>query len=240
MNEGLQKIDVNAFSCCHSLRSITIPSTVTSIGWHAFQNCSELREVVFNDGLEKLGHGVFSGCCSLESITNPSSVTHVGQETFRACTKLREVVWCEGLPMIEPSTFDDCPLERFTFPSLSSRLEDIIQAGQVDVQNKIQQCLRGGIQWSRGRGEIYIPAGRYTCGSYTRRRERWDLVQRNFCGIVNWIKHYEMKEATTIFELALWKAKIDQVGGINSHDRDTHRVEVPGPVKDTIMQYIDL
>ena len=50
-----------------------------------------------------------------------------------------------------------------------------------------------------------------------------------------------MKEATTLFELALWKAKIDQVeDGIYEHGRDLCRVEVPGPVKDTIISFLDL
>ena len=48
-----------------------------------------------------------------------------------------------------------------------------------------------------------------------------------------------MKEATTIFELALWKARIDQLeDGIHVSDRNGYRVEVPGPVQNTIMQYL--
>jgi len=242
LNEGLEKIGHRAFSDCKALESINLPSTVNEIGNYVFYRCSGLKNVELNEGLKKIGRGAFDGCISLESITLPSSVEEIGDYGFLGCINLREVVWCEGLPMIEPSTFENClALERFTFPNISSRLEDIIQAGQVDVQNKIQQCLLGGIQWSRGRGEIYIPAGRYTCGSYTRRRDRWDLVQRHFCRIVKWIKYYEMKEATTIFELALWNAKMDQVeDNTDSHDRDASRIEVPGPVKDTILQYIDL
>ena len=58
---------------------------------------------------------------------------------------------------------------------------------------------------------------------------------------VNWIKYYELKEATTLFELALWKAMMDQAEkDICVRDRDACRVEVPGPVKDTIIQFLDL
>ena len=46
-----------------------------------------------------------------------------------------------------------------------------------------------------------------------------------------------MKEATTLFELALWKTRIDQAGDVNGN-RNAHRIEVPGPVKDTILQYL--
>ena len=55
--------------------------------------------------------------------------------------------------------------------------------------------------------------------------------------IVGLIAYYEVKEATTMFELALWKARIDQAGEANI-SRNAHRVEVPGPVRDTILQYL--
>ena len=56
--------------------------------------------------------------------------------------------------------------------------------------------------------------------------------------IVDLIVYYEMKEATIIVELALWKAKIDQTDENNPADRDVCRIEVPGPVKDAILQYL--
>ena len=86
------------------------------------------------------------------------------------------------------------------------------------------------------------------------RRSRWGSVQHRLRRIVSWIKYYELREATTLFELAFWKAKmdqqveeddsrdrkkakIDQVGDTN-HDRGSFRVDVPGPVKDAILQYL--
>ena len=131
-------------------------------------------------------------------------------------------------------------------------MEDIIRAGRVDIQNKIQQYInRGEIEWERG-GTISIPV------QVTRRRGGgWSLVQQHFRQIANWIKYYEIKEGTTIFGLALWKAKMDQqveedacardrkkakmnqAGDTNRRDdRNVYRVDVPGPVKDTILQYL--
>ena len=63
--------------------------------------------------------------------------------------------------------------------------------------------------------------------------------------IIRLITYYEMKEATTLFELALWKAKIDQADEaddkVNNYitNREACRVEVPGPIKDTILQYLE-
>lgn len=56
------------------------------------------------------------------------------------------------------------------------------------------------------------------------------------------IIYYEMKEATTLSELAFWKATIDTDDVIvNPTSRcPCHRIEVPGPVKDTILHYLYL
>ena len=70
--DGLQKIGVSAFQNCTSLKSITIPSTVTEIGNDAFRDCSNLREVILNDGLQKIGDCAFSKCSSFNLIRHAS------------------------------------------------------------------------------------------------------------------------------------------------------------------------
>lgn len=37
----------------------------------------------------------------------------------------------------------------------------------------------------------------------------WEAVRQNLDRIINVITYYEEKEATSLFELALWKLKID-------------------------------
>ena len=233
LNDGLKKIGDAAFARCETLESITLPSTVTdigdasfcgcnlqsitipssviAIGACSFYKCSSLKKVVLNDGSKTIATQAFYGCNSLESITIPSSMVEIGECGFDSCINLRGIV-CNGvLPKIWPSTFNNCrALERITFPNLSSRLEAIIRAGQVDIQNKIQQYInRGVIEWRRGRTIHITPAE-----VARRSRNRWGSVQQHIRQIINWIKYYEVKEATTLFELALWKAKIDQVEDI--------------------------
>ena len=235
-NEGLEKIGDVSFQNCKSLESINLPSSVTDIGYLAFDRCSALKEVVLSEGLKKIGEFAFSNCSSLESINLPSTLIKIDNFVFSSCVNLREVVCIEGLPRIGEDIFSGClSLERITFPNLSSHLEDIIRAGQVDAQNKVQQSMnRGEIEWRRG-GTIYIPV------EVTRRRDGWDLVKQRIDQIIKWIRYYSMKEATTLFELALWKAKIDQAeDDIFACDRGSFRVDVPGPVKDTIIQYLDV
>ena len=68
-----------------------------------------------------------------------------------------------------------------------------------------------------------------------------DIVRRQNTSrdkIGNLIQYYEVKEATALFELALWKAEISQSDEeVYPTNRHAYRVEVPGPAKDLILQY---
>ena len=77
-----------------------------------------------------------------------------------------------------------------------------------------------------------VPRG-LDCGS-----GNWNAVKQSLVQIVRWIRYYEVKETTTLFVLALWKAKIDQVDDIDHTNREACRIEVPGPVRVTILQYL--
>jgi len=171
INEGPTSIECWAFSNCESLQSITIPSTVTEIGKCAFQYCNNLREVVLNDGIKKIKGQAFHECTSLESITLPSTMSEIWDNAFDSCTNLREVIlhnkavkntdtdWVfnnnyEGI-QISVNAFQDCTLlERFKFPDLFTRLDDIIQAGQRDIEAKLDDIP--ALEW-RG-GELALPA----------------------------------------------------------------------------------
>ena len=140
---------------------------------------------------------------------------------------------------IDDKSFYNCTsLERFKFPRLFDRLNDIIQAGQRDIEVKMDDI--SAVEW-RG-GELMIPAIRQ------QREDRLGIVEtavevdkEKLDKIVRLIRYYEIKEATTLFELALWKAKMGQaVDDDKPADRGAYRVEVPGPVKDNILQYLRL
>ena len=98
-NDGLQKIGDDAFSKCSSLKSITLPSTVTEIGINAFGDCRNLRVVIFNEGLQKIGNYAFDNCSSLERITLPFTVVdiRIAIGAIHSCSNLREVeLNCRG------------------------------------------------------------------------------------------------------------------------------------------------
>ena len=226
LNEGLQKIGAMAFHSCESLESITLPSTVTEIGNSAFSSCSNLREVLFNDGLQKIGIGTFWNCTSLESINLPSSLVEISKLAFRSCSNLREVEM-KGVPQnVKSDAFYNCAaLERFLFPTISYRLENLIQTDHwEDLGDKVNE-VRGVVQWESDK--LFVSTA-----------HNWNGTRRDLGRIARLVSYYELKEATTAFELAMWKYKLDQADETNTTNRDAYRIDVPGPVKDTMLQYL--
>jgi len=233
LNEGLTSIGKYAFTCCSSLQSIVIPSAIVEICSRTFDSCTNLRDVVLNNGIKKIGQSTFAYCTSLQQSTIPSTVIEIEQYAFRGCRRLREVVIHnnEGI-QIRGNTFYNCSsLERFSFPSLSTRLDNVIQAGQRDIEAKLDDIT--AIEWRRR--ELIIPV--------IHREIEIELGMVGIAAVVDieklkkvkgLISYYELKEATTLFELALWKTKIDQAD--DEINRDECRTEVPGPVKDAILQ----
>ena len=61
-------IGENAFFCCESLKSITIPNSVAHIGDDAFGDCSSLTSIVIPDSVTSIGESVFDDCSSLTAI----------------------------------------------------------------------------------------------------------------------------------------------------------------------------
>jgi len=118
LNEGLQVIGYSAFEGCKSLRSVTLPSTVTELSRSAFRDCSGLTEVQLKEGLQVIGERAFYGCKALRSVTIPSTVTTLGKRAFANCISLFDLQLKEGLLVIGDAAFIICKaLRSVTIPS---------------------------------------------------------------------------------------------------------------------------
>ena len=86
-------INQYAFQYCTSLTSITIPSSVTSIGSYAFEDCTGLTSITIPEGVTSIGKYAFRGCTSLASVTfaDDSQLTSIGSWAFEDCTGLTNV-----------------------------------------------------------------------------------------------------------------------------------------------------
>ena len=81
--------------------SIVIPSVlndgipVTSIGYQAFQNCTDLKSVTIPDSVTSIGNSAFYGCSGLTSIILGNGVTSISSSAF---LKVGEIMVSENNP----------------------------------------------------------------------------------------------------------------------------------------------
>ena len=78
----LKSIGAQAFEFCHSLGSLTFPSSLESIGNWAFYDCISLRSVNFNHQLRSIGEQAFQYCDSLTQVVLPVSLQNIGRWAF--------------------------------------------------------------------------------------------------------------------------------------------------------------
>ena len=118
---SLQSIGDSAFSYCNSLSSLTLPSSLQSIGDSAFSGCKSLSSLTLPSSLQSIGDSAFSGCKSLSSLTLPSSLQSIGGSAFFDCSSLISLTLPSSLQSIGYRAFEGCSsLTSLTFPSSSS------------------------------------------------------------------------------------------------------------------------
>ncbi len=71
---------------CQNVRTVSLPSTLTSISDSCFENCTSLESIVIPSNVTSIATEAFYGCTSIEEITIPASVTTLYRSAFRDWT----------------------------------------------------------------------------------------------------------------------------------------------------------
>lgn len=113
----LTTIRYGAFQNCTALKQITLPKSMTFIEGGAFQNCSALTSISVPQNVTYLGASAFSGCTSLTSATLPQTITRISSGLFENCSSLTTVQASSALTSIGSRAFaETSALSSFTFP----------------------------------------------------------------------------------------------------------------------------
>jgi len=93
-----------------TLKTITLPTTLTSIGNYAFMRCSGITSsLIIPDAVTTIGNNVFEGCENISgSLTIPNSVTTIGSRAFISCYKISSLTLGNAVTTIGLQAFVDC------------------------------------------------------------------------------------------------------------------------------------
>ena len=124
---GLKTIGERAFQYSTSLKTVSLPRSVTNLGdspfdgctglqsltlylknvsASAFANCTGLQSVVINS--ESVGSSAFSGCSQLDTVTFSNELTDLGSDVFKGCSKLSQIELPDSLETIGTGVFQNC------------------------------------------------------------------------------------------------------------------------------------
>lgn len=105
--EHLNYLGSGAFWGCSNLESIVIPSGVTELDW-TLQYCTSLKEVTLPESLKTIGNALFRNCKKLKSVTIPQTVQSIGSEAFINCSDLTKVSFTNNVTEIKRNAFSGC------------------------------------------------------------------------------------------------------------------------------------
>ena len=153
--------------------------------------------------MEEIGEETFAGCESLKLVNLPSTVKRVSPRAFGNCNQLEVVDLCESLDwgeMLKMLIDSGSPFLRivsFNLPKLSRRVESLsVEQWKMDIMNEINS----------------LP------------QDIWAIANR-VGNIQSKLTYYELKDKTSLLELALWKAKIEETGESSGDGKKSCRVK---------------
>ena len=101
-------INTKAFNECTSLSgALSLPSSVRTLGFAAFQGCVSLNSLTVNYGLSEIPAQCFNRCAGLKEVTLSPSVESIGNLAFAKCSSLESVYLPSSVTYISTSAFND-------------------------------------------------------------------------------------------------------------------------------------
>lgn len=101
-------IKMQAFVECASLKSVSMPESMTWIGDSAFAGCTGLKQVEFSPNLTTIGPNSFYSCNGLTSVVVPDKVTSIADLAFFGCLNLESITIPAGITNLASSFVFGC------------------------------------------------------------------------------------------------------------------------------------
>ena len=89
------------------MTELTLPDTLTHIGYAAFYNCKNLEKVNMGKGVKVLERSAFNNCSKLEEVLLPEGLIEIGERAFRN-TALHDIYIPSSVVIIADDAFDGC------------------------------------------------------------------------------------------------------------------------------------
>lgn len=168
--EEVTSIGFGAFLDCWTIKSVTIPETVTSIQDYAFSRTS-VRDITIPNSVQSLGEGAFRDS-ALASITLPDTITSIEDYTFYSCRYMQSFTMPRDLKSIGVEAFFGCEgLTTIDFPYGittigDSAFKDCHSLTSINMPTTLRSIGEDAFGFCYALKDVIIPEGVETIGDF--------------------------------------------------------------------------
>ena len=135
------KVVDDGFKDVTTVKDITLPASIASLGTNAFYGCTNLKTIDLSH-VKAFGDSAFYGCQSLEA-ADISAATSLGTSLFQSCLALKSLAIPSGITSLPKKLLSHCNLEKLVIPSsVVNMAYDTIEyatLGKVYYQGSFEQ-----------------------------------------------------------------------------------------------------
>lgn len=155
------------------IKSVTLPSSITDVGYYSFSGCTSLEEVDLSQTkLTSIPNGLFKGCTSLKTVKLPDTITSIGDEAFYDCRSLTNI---EGLDKckiasIGKNAFTRCnslesvDFSQATFTTLDDVFYSLPKLKNITLPETLTSISEGAFKYCKALEQVTFPASLTTIG----------------------------------------------------------------------------
>lgn len=134
--------------------------SVTSIGYSAFQECSDLISVTIPNSVTSIESSAFQECSALTSVTIPENVADIGQRAFYMCSSVASIVVADGNTVYD---------SREGCNAIIRKSDNELMSGckNTTIPNSVKNIGKDAFTDCIGLTQITIPDGITSIGDWT-------------------------------------------------------------------------